>query len=322
MITEPGLAACLRQHWGLGDVRITVHNGGMGSATWFIDHGDRRWVAKAVTPDAGVQFGGGLELPLLLDQADIPAGAPVPAVDGRLAVDVGDGWLALLTWVPGDPLTGESATERELIGTTLARVHRCLAGHDTARAQRFHWVDPDADHLSLRPWLRPAVTAALDALDAADPADMSWGLLHADPAPGAFRFDPATGRCGIIDWSYLLHGPLLYDLASAVMYVGGPAHAGDLIEGYLRLGVIDRAEANDGLAPMLRFRWAVQADYFARRITENNLTGIDGPHENEKGLEDARRFLTDQFRTNLSLRPLASRTRASATRWSTSSANR
>jgi hypothetical protein len=41
----------------------------------------------------------------------------------------------------------------------------------------------------------------------------------------------------------------------------------------------------------LRFRWAVQADYFARRITVNDLTGIAGPHENEKGLEDASRSL-------------------------------
>jgi hypothetical protein len=42
---------------------------------------------------------------------------------------------------------------------------------------------------------------------------------------------------------------------------------------------------------MLRFRWAVQADYFARRIADNDLTGISGPEENEKGLEDARRAL-------------------------------
>jgi hypothetical protein len=35
----------------------------------------------------------------------------------------------------------------------------------------------------------------------------------------------------------------------------------------------------------------VQADYFAWRIAENDLTGIAGPEENEKGLEDARRFL-------------------------------
>jgi hypothetical protein len=40
-----------------------------------------------------------------------------------------------------------------------------------------------------------------------------------------------------------------------------------------------------------RFRWAVQADYFAWRITAGDLAGITGPEENEKGLEDARRAL-------------------------------
>jgi Ser/Thr protein kinase RdoA (MazF antagonist) len=121
---------------------------------------------------------------------------------------------------------------------------------------------------------------------------MSWGLLHADPAPEAFRLDPATGRCGVIDWSYFLHGPLLYDLASAIMYVGGLAHAGDLIEAYLKQGLLDRGEVGQGLAAMLRFRWAVQASYFAWRIANNDLTGISSPEENEKGLEDARQSLT------------------------------
>lgn len=286
------LASWLRQHWNLADARIAVHDGGMGSATWFIDHDRDRWVAKAVAPVAGSQFTGGLGLARWLEHAGIPAGAPVPAANGQLAVDVGEGWLALLTWVPGHPLTGQDSAEQKLIGTTLARVHGALAGHTADGAQRFHWVDPDAGYLSLRPWLRPAISAALDELEAADPGGMSWGLLHADPAPDAFRLDPAAGRCGVIDWSYFLHGPLLYDLASAVMYAGGHNHAQELIRAYLREGILDRSEVYDGLAPMLRFRWAVQANYFAWRIAENDLTGISGPHDNEKGLEDARRSLT------------------------------
>jgi hypothetical protein len=43
----------------------------------------------------------------------------------------------------------------------------------------------------------------------------------AGPCQGG-RHDAATGHCGIIDWSSAEHGPLLYDLASAVMYLGGP----------------------------------------------------------------------------------------------------
>jgi hypothetical protein len=47
-MTTQALASCLRRYWGLADVRITDHHGGMGSATWFVDCGDDRWVAKSV----------------------------------------------------------------------------------------------------------------------------------------------------------------------------------------------------------------------------------------------------------------------------------
>jgi Ser/Thr protein kinase RdoA (MazF antagonist) len=183
MITEPMLVLCLRRHWSLANVRIAVHNGGMGSATWFVNQDDNRWVAKAVAPAAGSQFAGGMAISQRLEQAGMPAGAPVPATNGRLVINVDDDWLALLTWVPGQPLTGQNRAEQNLIGTTLAKVHRALAGQTVEGAQRFHWVDPDAGHLSLRPWLRPAITSALATLDAADPGSMSWGLLHADPRP-------------------------------------------------------------------------------------------------------------------------------------------
>jgi Ser/Thr protein kinase RdoA (MazF antagonist) len=291
VITEPALIASLQGSWGLTGAWVRVHDGGMGSQTWFVDLGDQRWVAKAVDARDGSQLAGGLAIARRLEQAGIPAGAAVPAAGGELCVPVADAWLALLTWVPGQPLTGRDSREQDLIGATLARVHRALTGYEVAGAQRFHWVDPDAEYLSLRPWLRPAITAALQGLDTARPGTMTQGLLHADPAPEAFRLDPATGRCGIIDWSYAQHGPLLYDLASAVMYVGGPASATALTSAYLREGSLGAAELEHGLEPMLRFRWAVQANYFAWRIAGNNLTGISGPAENEKGLEDARRAL-------------------------------
>jgi Ser/Thr protein kinase RdoA (MazF antagonist) len=201
VITEPVLISCLSRYWDLRGICVTVHNGGMGSETWFADRGDRRWVAKAVAPGEGSQFAGGMVIARRLDQAGIPAGAPVPALGGQLVVDIGGAWLALLTWVPGQALAGQDETEQDLIGTTLAKVHRALAGFEVEGARRFHWVDPGADHLALRPWLRPAVKAALDALGTVHLDRMTWGLLHVDPAPEAFRLDPATGRCGVIDWS-------------------------------------------------------------------------------------------------------------------------
>lgn len=269
-------------------VRVVVHDGGMNSATWFVDDGDRRWVAKSVVPRSRDQFVAGLTVAGRLQRAGIPAGAPVPTVDGQFVATVGGYPLALLSWVAGDGLTGE---DQRLIGVTLARVHRALAAESVEGVERFHWVDPAAAHLAVRGWVRPAVAAAVEAVEALGVEALSWGLLHSDPAPEAFRLDPATGVCGVIDWSVALAGPLLYDLASAVMYVGGAGRAGELVEAYLLEEVLTRSEVERGLLPMLRFRWAVQADYFARRIVEDDLTGIGGPQENEKGLDDARRRL-------------------------------
>ncbi|MDR7276237.1 phosphotransferase enzyme family protein [Catenuloplanes atrovinosus] len=279
MIGDVRLRTRLAEAWGLTGATVEVHNGGINSATWFVADRGERWVAKAVAPGARRSFAGGLTVATALDAAGIPAGAPVPARDGDLVVDVDGIPLALLTWVDG-----EEADDRRLIGTTLGRVHRTLRDVPMPDAERFHWVDPRADHLGLRPWVRPAVSAAVEAYDRLGPETLTWGLLHTDPNPDAFRVDRARGVCGVIDWSVAMTGPLLYDLASAVMYAGGPEHARDLIESYHAERVVPRAEVDRALGTMLRFRWAVQADYFARRIAGDDLTG---GADNERGLADA-----------------------------------
>jgi len=284
MISDRELRACLADVWGLTEPAIEVHNGGMNSATWFVGEGGSRWVAKAVVPASRRAFAAGLAVAAALERTGIPAGSPVPTRDGEAVADAGGVPLALLTWVPGRELSGE---DQHLVGATLARVHRALSGASVPGTEPFHWVDPRGDHLTIRPWIRSAVTAAVEAYDALDPRTLTWGLLHTDPAPEAFRQDPGSGVCGLIDWSTALVGPLLYDLASAVMYAGGPARAATLISSYLSEGAVPWPEAERALPVMLRFRWAVQADYFARRIATQDLTGIDGPDDNERGLADA-----------------------------------
>ena len=295
MITDVALGRILRQRWGLPEeTQVARHDGGMGSRTWIVDCAGRRWVAKAVAPHLADQFAKGLQVASLLERAGIQSGAPSPTDSGSFTADTRDGCrIALLTWVPGIPLTGTGERQQRLMGATLARVHTALQGRSVTGAQRFHWVTPAASHLGLRSWLRPAVAAAVDALTDSErrPPVRPSGLLHADPAPGAFRYDPARDRCGVIDWGSAVFGPLLYDVASCVMYLGGTGNAGPMLDAYCAAGPLTAAEIADGLPVMLRFRWAVQADYFARRIADNDLTGIFGPAENEKGLEDARRAL-------------------------------
>lgn len=85
----------------------------------------------------------------------------------------------------------------------------------------------------------------------------------------------------------------MYDLAAAVMYVGGVRYGAALVDGYATLQVLEAAEIERTLVPMLHLRWAVQADYFAGRIATNGMTGINDESENEQGLDDARRALLE-----------------------------
>ena len=260
----------------------------MNSQTWFVRSGSDRYVAKAVPRSAHRRFVSGLAVAAKVQEAGIPSGAAVPTRDGRPFVHVEAHTMALLTFVNGSGLVGREGAEQRLIGSTLARVHAVLIGGTVLGTDRFHWVSPEAAHLGIRDWVRPAIARALEEWESLPPASLTWGLLHTDPAPEAFLFDRHTGVCGLIDWDTGMDGPLMYDLASAVMYVGGPANAGALIDAYLEQNVLDRVEVERTLRPMLRLRWAVQADYFARRLSMNDLTGIDNADENEIGLEDAR----------------------------------
>lgn len=273
----------LAGHWGLTGAVVRPHHGGMNSATWFVGHGGSRYVAKA----AGGWFPGGIAVADALARRGFASGAPVRTVDGRLTVRVDtdgrptdtvdkDERLALLRFVDGAP-----ADDQAVIGATLAEVHRLLRDVTVDGEVRMDWVDPDAPHLGLRPWLRDAVAGAVRDLATAGP--LTEGLLHADPAPEAF-----IGG-GLIDWGVAMRGPLLYDVASALMYLGEDGDA--FLAAYRAAGLVPDAELRAALPVLQRFRYAVQADYFAKRLAAGDLTGIAGPEENEQGLEDARRAL-------------------------------
>lgn len=275
----------LPRYWGRTG-RVTRLDGGMNSRTWLVETpAGERLVAKAVPAGQGPALSAGLAVAAYLDAAGIPTGAPLPTVDGATTARYRGHVVALLRWVGGAPLVGVPA-EQPLLGATLGAVHRVLRDAPLVGGS-FGWLDPAAPHLDVEPWVRAAVADALAAYRKLPP--LTTGLLHTDPAPEAFRYDGAV--CGLIDWSTAIRGPLLYDVASAVMYVGGPEQAGPLLAAYTGTGALPAAELAH-LPVLLRLRWAVQADYFARRTVDNDLTGIDGPAGNAEGLADARRKLT------------------------------
>ena len=118
---------------------------------------------------------------------------------------------------------------------------------------------------------------------------LTWSGLHGDPAPEAFRRQP-DGETALIDWGSAMHGPVLYDVGSLVMYLSKPDH---VVGAYLaeRPALVQEISAN--LDAFIRFRWAIQAAYFAWRLTADVQTGLTTNDGNHKGLSDARRWFGD-----------------------------
>ncbi|MEW2576758.1 phosphotransferase enzyme family protein [Streptomyces syringium] len=286
------VAQLLAEHWALHADEITPLEGGMNSLTWEACSGSDHWVVKAVPPESKDAFVFGLDLAKRLERTGIPAGAPVTTASGLSVVPFARKVVALLRWVEGRGLTGESHTELEMIGTTLARAHRAL-GVQNSRGSAPARLYLPSEHLDVRPWLRPVITKVMDRLHEPDLQTLTWGPVHGDPAPDVFRLDPVSGVCGMIDWSGAGVWPRAYDLAALVMYQGADSMR-PLIDAYVAGGALTHDEVERALHPLLDYRWAGQAVYFAGRIARGDLTGIDDPALNEAGLEAARRWFADR----------------------------
>jgi Ser/Thr protein kinase RdoA (MazF antagonist) len=276
-LTPVDVAEVLREHWDLKVSGVEVLTGGMNSAVWLAWVGGERVVLKALELDDAA-FEPGLELAVRLDDAGVPTGRPQASKRGRLVERVDGRQVAVLEFVDGDELR---PSDQAAIGEVLGRVHSAAPVESGETADWLRFLMPFEESLDLEPWIRPAVEGAV--ADAVALGSVSWAWLHGDPAAEAFRRQP-DGRIGLIDWGAAMRGPILYDVASAVMYNGDR-----VVPAYLSQRPDLATELARGLPTFLRVRFAVQAGYFAWRITNNILTGISGPADNQKGLNDARR---------------------------------
>lgn len=276
------LIEVLGQRWGLGVERVEVLDGGMNSRTWLVLADGVKLVAKAVKR-GDTSFEPGLELAARLDRAGLMTGAPRMSRDGRLAEPWEDLQVAVLEYVGGTPLAA-GPEDQAAVGTTLARVHAISAAPAGDLEKWFDLITQLDAYLDLEPWIRPAVEGALDGVRAL--GKLTWAGLHGDPATEAFFRQP-DGAIALIDWGSYMVGPLLYDVASAVMYVGNQEH---VLAAYLAARPELAAELQTGLPAFWRFRQAVQAAYFAWRVSTDVQTGLTTDDGNQTGLADARRW--------------------------------
>jgi Ser/Thr protein kinase RdoA (MazF antagonist) len=266
-VEDAHLAEAALRDW-LGGRATMAPVEAMNSSTWIVKAAGERYVLKISDPSNQP----GLEVATWLQDRGLRTGAPrrTEVRDGRL--------VALLRFVEGRPLSHEDV---DAVGATLGRAHNLLVGAPVPSAMDrwpWPWLDPSIIEESA---LRSASETAIDRAERLAPS-LTHGNLHGDPAPEAFIDD--GGDIGLIDWGSACHGPLLFDVASAWMYVRRDPL---LVEAYGRTGPLGRDEL--AYVPEFHaFRLALQAWYFSMRLGAHDLTGIESQAENEVGLTHAR----------------------------------
>lgn len=279
------IAELLRHFWGLGGAAVEPLGGGINSETWLVSNDGSTFVAKQVSSSGLGDLVAGCEVAATLADKGFATGPPVLTTDGRIVL--AEHRLALLEFVPGQELDGDSDEEQRWIASALAGVHVAGGAAPGMSASAFmtDWLTPELPGVADHPWLVRVVEQVRAETDA---LPVTWSILHTDPAPEAFRYDASTGVVGLVDWTGARRGPVLYDVASVVMYLGGRKHATAFLDTYAASGPLADDEMRH-LDAFRRFREAIQGTYFAWRLAANDLTGGIDATENEKGLNDARR---------------------------------
>jgi Ser/Thr protein kinase RdoA (MazF antagonist) len=194
-------------------------------------------------------------------------------------------------------------------GSTMALLHCILLHHILLRLPRapagvrrwpWRWLDPAANHVVSRPWLRDALTSVLSQAEyVVTTRNLTLGIIHGDGAP--VMVDSSTRRLSVIDWGAAMWGPLLYDVATAYWFsVIERGLGSSVFDGFMR-AYLDaapiKADESQSLDAFIRLRGIVLGFYFAWRCDNDIQTGLS-PGDNELNLADIRekieRLLTDR----------------------------
>jgi Ser/Thr protein kinase RdoA (MazF antagonist) len=261
------LPSLLRDQWHLAPTEIIALSGSLMSRAWQVRAAGDTYLVWLVDPSARQPVEAGLIAAEHLRGWGVAVGTPVRTLGGGLTASAPAGAVAVLRRVAGRPLVGSDPIDQQWWGDRLGAVHRALQQFHHPGLRPWNLLDPEAPHLGIEPWLRPAVAEAVTATTRLTVTDrLTYGVLHGDPAPAGFVMDPDTGRTGLLDCGASGTGPLVYDVAAAVDYAGGTDASAELLDGYLAAGPVDQDELDAALPVLLRFRWAVEADWSARRL--------------------------------------------------------
>jgi Ser/Thr protein kinase RdoA (MazF antagonist) len=282
------------QNWDLGEVfEVSPLHGGINAQTWKLKTARGNFVAKFAFDKTA--FEGGLDIAEQLELAGFSAGRPIRRRTDSLILLSSQGALGVLAFIPGSPLDLAQADGMCTWGSTMAILHRALlrlpripAG---VRRWPWRWLDPPADHVRSRPWLKDVLISVLSqAEQVTTTRNLTLGTIHGDGAPIIIDF--STKRLSVIDWGAAMWGPLLYDVASAYWFSVVERGLEPSVFDPFRRAYVDAAPVNDSewqsLDVFIRLRGVVQGFYYAWRCDNNVQTGLNHPADNERNLTDAR----------------------------------
>ncbi|MBI1188499.1 MAG: homoserine kinase [Alphaproteobacteria bacterium] len=148
-----------------------------------------------------------------------PAPRPMRRRDGATLSTVCGKSAAIIAFLRGVSPRRPSAAQCRAVGETLAHMHAALADFSAGRANALSltaWarlVSPRLDDAeAMRPGLRAAVSADLDALQQAWPETLPRGVIHADLFPDNALF-LGDALSGVIDFYFACTDAFAYDLA-------------------------------------------------------------------------------------------------------------
>ncbi|KAK1184378.1 phosphotransferase [Streptomyces sp. NBS 14/10] len=268
--------------------------GGWNSSVWLVrSESGVRYVAKLADTHDADAFRGGLRSAALAASHGFPSGPPVPTRDGRIAMKLAEGFLALLEYIPGR--TGDASSEEDVrrMGATLARAHQALQDDTGGMSEQFiwpwRWADACLENLTMPEEVQSAAVRVLDrAREISSDVPIRIGVVHGDPGLDSFRLhDESPLRDGLIDWSATMEAPILYDLGSfAVMTRGAPQMLQYFLSGYLEV-TPELSDEVKYLDAFIKLRWMCNAIYFSARISRGIVRGVNSAADNERGLMEA-----------------------------------
>ena len=157
-----------------------------------------------------------------LAAAGFPCPEPVPARDGEALRHLAGRPATIVSFLDGVWVKRPQAAHCRQLGEAMARMHGQADGFSLTRTNALaqpHWRPLFAASASradsVAPGLGSLIEAELDHLDAAWPADLPVGIVHADLFPDNVFFIRNVFS-GFIDFYFACNDMLSYDLAIAL----------------------------------------------------------------------------------------------------------